>query len=126
MGKKRKSRDDINLTPKELLKPINIELFGSDNDPCFGKLYDLGTPECKRCGDSEICATVVSQKLNVKRKTIETENRFKDIELDRIKYIKKKLGKIPKIRIKKMTAKKFNISKKEVSKLLKIILKDDK
>ena len=81
MSKKRKTRNKVKLTDKEMLKPIDIELFGSDDDPCFGKLYKLSTPECKRCGDSEICATVMAQRLNVKRKGIESKNRFKDIEL---------------------------------------------
>lgn len=91
---KRKIRDKIEVSEAEMLKPLDIEKFGSKNDPCFGKLYNLGTKECKRCGDSEICGSVFSQYLNKERKNIESTTRFKDIELspaqrDVHNYIKK-------------------------------------
>lgn len=65
----------------DLMEPINITQFGTDDDPCFGKEYNLSTPECKRCGDSELCAIVMGQNNHIKRKTIEDNNRFKDLEI---------------------------------------------
>lgn len=65
----------------DYLKPINVLDFGSDNDPCFGKLYNLNADACKRCGDSELCGAVFAQKQNKQRSKQEKKNRFKDIEL---------------------------------------------
>jgi len=81
---KRQIRDKIKLSEEEMLKPLDIEKFGSDSDPCFGKLYSLSSSECKRCGDSEICGSVFAQRLNGKREIIESGKRFKDIELSKI------------------------------------------
>lgn len=80
MGKKRKPREkDEGI---DFSKPIDITKLGTSEDPCFGKLYDLSTDECKRCGDSELCALVFAQgKLKDKRTKIEKDNRFKDMEL---------------------------------------------
>jgi hypothetical protein len=80
---KRKSRKASIENPEEFLKPIDITQFGTDDDPCFGKQYNLSEPECKRCGDSELCAIVFSQNLNLERKNIEGKNRFKDLELSK-------------------------------------------
>lgn len=80
MGSKRKSREEINKEDIDLLKPINISLLGSDEDPCFGKLHDLVAKECRSCGDSEFCAIVKAQGLHKERLDIESNQRFKDIE----------------------------------------------
>jgi hypothetical protein len=121
---KRKTRDEIEISDSKMLKPLDIETFGSDKDPCFGKLYDLTTPECKRCGDSEICAIVFSQKMNSTREKVEKNNRFKDLELetpvkdieDYIKGLKKKGYKESKII--RLTKKKFDISRKTVKEIM--------
>ena len=66
---------------------INFENLGGENDPCFGKHYDLKAKECKKCGDCEICAIVSSQKGLMKQiGKQEAENSFKD--LDEAKLIK--------------------------------------
>lgn len=79
--KKRKPREETENI--DFLQPIDIKKVGSNDDPCFGKLYDLSAEECKRCGDSELCAVVFSQTTAKKiRKKEEKNNRFKDIELD--------------------------------------------
>lgn len=65
----------------DLMEPIDITQFGTDQDPCFGKEYNLSTPECKRCGDSELCAIVMGQNNHIKREKIEAEGRFKDLEI---------------------------------------------
>ena len=77
---KRKAKEKPSLKPDDFLEPIDITQFGTDNDPCFGKLYNLAEPECKRCGDSALCGIVFGQNLNVKRAEIESNNRFKDLE----------------------------------------------
>lgn len=64
-----------------LMEPVDITQFGTKDDPCFGKEYNLSTPECKRCGDSELCAIVMGQNNHLKREGIESKNRFKDLEI---------------------------------------------
>lgn len=61
--------------------PTNVfDTIGTKEDECFGKEYDLSTQECKRCGDSEICAVCFAQFMNKTRKEVEEENNFKDME----------------------------------------------
>lgn len=80
MGNKRKPRREIKEKDHDLLQPIDVLSLGSDEDPCFGKLHDLLQSECKSCGDSEFCAIVKAQGLHKERISIETHQRFKDIE----------------------------------------------
>ena len=68
------------IEPEDFLKPIDITQFGNEDDPCFGKLYNLSDMACKRCGDSSLCGLVFGQNLNVTRKKIEKDSRFKDLE----------------------------------------------
>lgn len=77
--KKRKARKET-VQAEEFLKPIDITKFGTDDDPCFGKHYNLSESECKRCGDNGLCAIVTAQKLSIERKNIEGEQKFKDLE----------------------------------------------
>jgi len=77
--KKRKPRTDL-IKKVDLLKPVSIDQLGTANDPCFGKFYDLSTPECKRCGDCEVCAIAMGQKTMMKRLEIEKTQKFKDVE----------------------------------------------
>jgi len=121
---KRVKRDNIKLSEDEIMKPLDIEKFGSDDDPCFGKLYNLGTDECKRCGDSEICGIVFAQKMNKDRTAIEKKTRFKDMELtkdrDDIKVYVKKLKKegYNRLKIIRLSKKKFLTTKQEILKYL--------
>ena len=66
----------------DFLEPIDLSLIGTKDDPCFGKLYNLSTDECKRCGDSELCGVVFSQAMSKARNKINKKSRFKDIELE--------------------------------------------
>ena len=81
MAKERKSKKKSTIKPEEFLEPIDITKFGTDDDPCFGKHPNLAEPECKRCGDSALCLLVLGQTNHIKRKEIESKNRFKDLEL---------------------------------------------
>lgn len=88
---KKKKKTEIDISKHDILKPITeVDTLGSDKDPCFGKLYDLTTSECKLCGDSELCAICFAQKLNKTRADIEKESHFKDLEkLIDVKSVKK-------------------------------------
>ena len=97
MAKKKRKERTASIKPEELLKPIDFRKFGSDDDPCFGKLYDLSAKECKMCGDQELCGVVFAHNLHNVRKNIESESKFKDLDLPRdfdnptiIKWIKQK------------------------------------
>lgn len=110
----------------DFLKPIDLNLLGSKDDVCFGKHYDLSTEECKVCGDSELCSIAFGQNLHLRRKHIEENSRFKDIELansdDKIDFIKSKLSKnILTIKIAKLVSKKYGIDLAEAKKLVKTI-----
>jgi hypothetical protein len=70
-----------NLEKSPILKPLSVQDVGSNNDPCFGKGYDLTTKECKMCGDSELCAIVFAQTMNKSRSKIEEEQHFKDMDI---------------------------------------------
>jgi hypothetical protein len=92
---KRQKRD----TPgkPDLMEPlVDIMVFGSEDDPCFGKLNDPLNSICKRCGDAEICAIVQGQRLHLKRE--KQGHEFKDeeepnLDLERVeKYITKTLA----------------------------------
>lgn len=79
MAKKNKLPD---IKGAQVLVPTNVsesEIIGTRDD-CFGKEYDLSTSECKRCGDSELCAVCFAQFMNKTRKQVEEENTFKDME----------------------------------------------
>lgn len=76
----RKKRDKIDKSGIDLMQPIDITIFGSENDPCFGKLNDPANSICQRCGDSEICQIVQSQKLHATREKQSKTTKFKDEE----------------------------------------------
>jgi hypothetical protein len=71
---------DSKVPDKVLLKPFDVTKFGSEDDPCFGKEYDLNADECQICGDIEICSIAFAQKQLRVRAQLEAENKFKDLE----------------------------------------------
>lgn len=76
---------DTNSFGVDIFKPMTlsqIKKIGTDNDPCFGKSYDLSTRECKQCGESELCSIKFSIYMNKVRKKENVNNDFKDIELE--------------------------------------------
>ncbi len=80
MARDRKSRETEEYQEIDLMEPVDITLFGTDDDPCFGKHYDLKADECQRCGDSEFCALKMGQTLNKERKQIESSTKFLDVD----------------------------------------------
>lgn len=84
MAKKKKKEtkgDLIKLENVDIFKPLSITDIGSNNDPCFGKSYDLSTKECKLCGDSELCAIAFAQSMKTTRKDLESQNHYKDLDV---------------------------------------------
>lgn len=78
MKEKKEKKSKPKLNP---LIPIKLEDIGDvNNDPCFGRGYDLSTDECKQCGDSELCAIKFAAELGKTRKQLEQENNYKDLE----------------------------------------------
>lgn len=77
----RKASKDTRIMKKgDILTPIKLSDLGSENDPCFGKLYDLTQDECKMCGDSEICCIKTAEYLGKTRKELEEKHQYKDLD----------------------------------------------
>lgn len=83
MARKKKETkvDLIKVDKVDIFKPLSLEDIGSNNDPCFGKEYDLSTKECKLCGDSELCAIAFAQSMRTTRKEMETASHYKDLDV---------------------------------------------
>jgi hypothetical protein len=79
---KRKKRNKIPEESYDVLQPIDISIFGTDEDPCFGKHYSLEAKECKRCGDAQVCSIICAQVRNVTRAEIESKDNYKDIQTE--------------------------------------------
>lgn len=77
---KRKKRSKLAKKKIDLSKPVDITIFGSENDPCFGKHHSFDAAECGVCGDSQICQIIVSQMLHVKRAEVSKKQAFIDLE----------------------------------------------
>lgn len=124
----RNTRDprDSKIPPKVFLKPFDAMAFGSKDDPCFGKLYDLTTDECQACGDLEVCAIAFTQNLQIKRAELERDNKFKDLEEQELiamakarEYIKRQRKlKIKDSKIAQRVEAKFGLSKETIKTLL--------
>lgn len=130
MKKQRKERTKLSKdTSIDIMKPISLELIGTANDPCFGKLNNPDAEECNRCGDCELCAIVQSQKLHVKRDEIESKQAFKDIQKIRVsrmvilKSLKKiiKKGSMPIPEAKDKVCKKLHIHESQFDKAFKVL-----
>lgn len=92
---KKPKRGDVAVYSPEPFKPITVADLGSDRDPCFGKLYDLTTKECKMCGDSEICCAIFAQTMGKTRDKLNKEEKYKDLDtLVDIKAAKKYIRKL--------------------------------
>ena len=132
---KRESRKKLakKVDMSKPIMPIDITKFGTDDDPCFGKLHDLTEDACKRCGDSSICSIVMNQDTLKLRANEEKNGRFKDLELAGIKksdpkeiksYIKKLQDKgTMRLMIRKKVMSKFGLDRDEVNKLITKIKK---
>lgn len=135
MAKKdnREPRDTEEFEDDDLLTPFDVTKLGTDEDPCFGKLYDLKAEECKICGDIEVCSIAFSQKLTEKRLNIESETKFKDLE--EVKYvsgedpigedpevlafiIRQRQAGIPRITIKKLLKSRYLLSDERIKTLI--------
>lgn len=77
---KRKPRTTLKLKEIDTMQPILFTDLGTDKDPCFGKHYSIAAAECKRCGDSDVCAILSQNTMHKAIKSQEKDNRFKDVE----------------------------------------------
>lgn len=64
----------------DFTKPLDLSDYGGDNDPCFGKLWDLSVSECKRCGDSGFCSVIFAQNQHYTRESIEKVTPMRDLQ----------------------------------------------
>lgn len=85
---KRKARNKMSKI-HDTLKPITLEMLGTEDDPCFGKHLDPKNETCARCGDCEICAIVMQQNNHLKRAEVESKGTFKDLEEKDLKLVDK-------------------------------------
>lgn len=68
----------------DITKPITLESLGTNDDPCFGQHHDPRNGDCQRCGDNEFCALAMGQLTHMKRLEIEKQQKFKDMEEQKI------------------------------------------
>lgn len=118
--KRRKATEGV-----DFMKPIDITKFGTEEDPCFGKLYNLSAEECRRCGDSELCAVKFSQNMKTTRAEQKGKTRFKDEELGEIneslvKWVReKKVEGYKRAEIIKMAKRTFGSTREEIKNIYK-------
>lgn len=74
--KARSGRSDNN--PIDFSEPYPLELIGTQDDPCFGKLHDPRDPVCMKCGDSELCLIAMGQNNHQLRLEKEKESALKE------------------------------------------------
>ena len=78
---KRKAHTKPKFTNMDLSKPLDINVIGSTEDPCFGKHHSLTASQCRICGDNEVCSVITAQLVNTRlRAKEERTHRFKDLE----------------------------------------------
>lgn len=125
-GKKRENKSVVlDIQKHDPLTPIDLTQLGGDYDPCFSKSYDLSTSECKLCGDSELCAFAMSQRLRITRKELEERNHYKDLDLledvegikKHMRYLKRKNLSRREIVVK--CSEKFEVPQKTLRKIYK-------
>ena len=118
----------MSMPSNMLITPIPAMDFGDpEKDPCFGKLYDLTTPECQSCGDIEFCAIATMASHKQKILSMEKETKALDLEIDKgftrkdiqdtfYKYRERGEGKMMSM---KLTAKKFKVKLEYIKEMLK-------
>jgi len=124
MSKFRESRSS-SIPDEDLMKPMQFLKLGGDDDPCFGKEYDLNAHECQLCGDIEACAIAFSQSMKKIRKGEEKKATFKDLDagalearLEVEKFIQKKQkAGVSDARIRIMIKKKYQFTTKQIKTL---------
>lgn len=116
-----------NVKPGKFFKPLDVLRYGSEDDPCFGKLYEPMNEVCRLCGDIELCGIAFSGNLKKNRENLEKEKSFLDLEEigtneKVLEFMKKRLQK-GKLRndILRITKKRFKITTQEFDELFKLI-----
>ena len=123
--KSRKPRNTIvESTNISMTKPFDMTKFGTEYDPCFGKLNDPKALECQRCGDFEFCSIVTAENLKKIRATQEKKTKFKDMEktpkLEKVRqFMEKSLFTNSRVKTVALAVKKFGISKEKAKAIIK-------
>lgn len=99
---KRIPRNKIDKSKISFMKPLNIEIFGSAADPCFGKHHEPRATECQQCGDAEICVIVMGQRNHLLRAKQEKITPFKDLHEPQQTYLGFILDQINHYKLKKV------------------------
>lgn len=139
-----KDNREARQKPKEHKKldpmtPFSYLNLGSEDDPCFGKLYSIKSKICSKCGDCEACAVVTSQKGFIKSITAQnSKSEFLDIQEGELvdsqneqinTYLQKKVKskKTKEFSIKKAAiyfAEKFNLPESDITYVSQRIIKE--
>lgn len=115
-----------NFKDELLLRPFDVTKFGSDNDPCFGKKYDLSADECQECGDIELCAIAFSHKQTLLR--LKKEEKFPMKDLEEVPFIQKEQIRLfykdarkthDKTTAKILTKRRFNVTITDINQIIK-------
>ena len=75
----RVAQDRFNPEAIDFSKPVDITKFGSEDDPCFGKYYDLTVKQCKICGDADFCKIKMMHTQKVLREKVSEGQNFLDV-----------------------------------------------
>ena len=98
--------ETIKINNTEILNPY---YYGSESDPCFGKLFSLEAPECQLCGDRVLCQA----QFNQRQLLLKTQ----DLEPEILDWVSLKLKrKTSEKLIVKLGTKKFDVSKEIILK----------
>ncbi len=76
----REERNKVKKKNLDFSKPLDLTIFGTDQDPCFGKHHSPEAKECGMCGDAQVCAILVAQSMHQKRNQLHAKQSFMDIE----------------------------------------------
>ena len=104
----REPRKDLAKKKLDMSQPFDLSVLGTDDDPCFGKLFDIVHPDCKNCGDIDFCAIKFAANQKRSPKT--------DIETTIKKLLKKYKG--DKTKVRRAIKKEFNLTSKNAKGLI--------
>lgn len=108
----RTPRKTKSLRKIDIMKPLLFTDLGSDKDSCYGKHYSIAASECKRCGDSDVCAILSQNQLHKEIAKEEKKGRFMDVEEGELLDTQnKKIRKLLKIKGEKTPGKWLSLSK---------------
>lgn len=120
----RKSRDS-EIPKKYLMEPFDVLKLGSDEDPCFSKLWDPRNDICQSCGDIEVCGIAFSQLTRKKEIEIEGSREFLDMrdvqsrEKQIRKFVRKRVDKYEEVDLIRLISRRFRLTKEKAITFIK-------